>query len=69
VTGGAGARYDDIGRSYARTRQEDPRVAAAIHEALGTGRSLVNVGAGSGSYGHLRTQAAYDGGYRLAIAD
>lgn len=47
---GAGARYDEIGRSYARTRQEDPRVADAIHDALGAGASLVNVGAGSGSY-------------------
>lgn len=47
---GAGVRYDEIGRSYTRTRQEDPRVAAAIHDALGHGRSLVNVGAGSGSY-------------------
>lgn len=47
---GPGARYDEIGRSYGRTRQEDPRVAAAIHDALGAGRSLVNVGAGSGSY-------------------
>lgn len=47
---GPGARYDEIGRSYGRTRQEDPRVAAAIHDALGPGRSLVNVGAGSGSY-------------------
>lgn len=47
---GAGVRYDEIGRSYTRTRQEDPRVAAAIHDALGPGRSLVNVGAGAGSY-------------------
>jgi SAM-dependent methyltransferase len=44
-----GSRYDDIGRSYARTRREDPRIAAPIHSALGTG-SVVNVGAGSGNY-------------------
>ena len=47
---GAGVRYDDIGRSYTRTRQEDPRVAAVIHDALGDARSLVNIGAGAGSY-------------------
>ncbi len=46
---GAGDRYDDIGRSYARTRREDPRIAAQIHSALGMG-SVVNVGAGSGNY-------------------
>jgi SAM-dependent methyltransferase len=47
---GAGDRYDVIGRSYSRTRREDPRIAAAIHAALGDARSIVNVGAGSGSY-------------------
>lgn len=46
----AGERYDQIGQSYARTRQEDPRIAVAIHACLGAGRSVVNVGAGSGSY-------------------
>lgn len=44
-----GERYDVIGRSYARTRREDPRIAAQIHAALGPG-SLVNVGAGAGNY-------------------
>lgn len=47
---GAGDRYDAIGRSYARTRREDPRVAAAIHECLGPARTVVNIGAGSGNY-------------------
>jgi SAM-dependent methyltransferase len=42
--------YDDIGRSYAATRGEDPRIAARIHAALGDARSVVNVGAGTGSY-------------------
>ena len=45
----AGGRYDAIGTSYAKTRREDPRIAAAIHSALGDG-SVVNVGAGSGNY-------------------
>jgi SAM-dependent methyltransferase len=44
------ARYDAIGGGYAGTRREDPRIAARIHEALGQARTLVNVGAGTGSY-------------------
>lgn len=47
---GAGDRYDVIGQSYAATRREDPRVAAQVHAALGDARSVVNVGAGAGSY-------------------
>jgi SAM-dependent methyltransferase len=43
-------RYETIGRSYAATRREDPRIARRIHEALGDARSAVNVGAGTGSY-------------------
>src|SRR5205085_5954522 len=49
--GGAGlTRYDAIGLEYAATRREDPRIAALIHEALGPARTVVNVGAGTGSY-------------------
>lgn len=48
---GAGRHlYDEIGRSYTKTRREDPRVAAAIHSCLGTATTIVNVGAGAGSY-------------------
>jgi SAM-dependent methyltransferase len=47
---GAGRRYDEIGVTYSSTRQEDPRVADAIHACFGTARSVVNVGAGSGNY-------------------
>lgn len=43
-------RYDDIGRTYTRTRGEDPRIAAAIRRALGDARAVVNVGAGAGAY-------------------
>ena len=43
-------RYDRIGHQYARTRREDPRFAAAIRRALGDARTVVNVGAGAGSY-------------------
>src|SRR5437763_7238209 len=44
------ARYDVIGAGYAATRREDPRIAALIQEALGPARTVVNVGAGAGSY-------------------
>ena len=44
------ARYDEIGAGYSATRREDPRIAALIHDALGDARTVVNVGAGSGSY-------------------
>ncbi len=43
-------RYETIGRGYARTRREDPRLRAHIHAALGDARSVVNVGAGAGAY-------------------
>jgi SAM-dependent methyltransferase len=42
--------YNRIGREYTHTRQPDPRIAALISEALGDIRSVVNVGAGAGSY-------------------
>jgi SAM-dependent methyltransferase len=42
--------YDQIGREYGATRREDPRIANAIHAALGDARSVVNVGAGTGAY-------------------
>jgi SAM-dependent methyltransferase len=43
-------RYDRIGVGYARSRQEDPALARTIHAALGDAESVVNVGAGAGSY-------------------
>ena len=42
--------YDRIGIAYSTTRQPDPRIAAAIRDALGDALSVVNVGAGTGSY-------------------
>ena len=42
--------YDVIGRTYTATRATDPRLAASIWEALGDARTVVNVGAGTGSY-------------------
>ncbi|MFL5845176.1 MAG: class I SAM-dependent methyltransferase [Solirubrobacteraceae bacterium] len=43
-------RYERIGVGYARTRREDPALRAQIHAALGDARTIVNVGAGAGSY-------------------
>jgi SAM-dependent methyltransferase len=43
-------RYEHIGLGYARTRREDPRLAERIHRGLGDARTVVNVGAGAGSY-------------------
>ena len=42
--------YDAIGTGYRELRRADPRLAAGILEALGTARSVINVGAGAGSY-------------------
>lgn len=42
--------YDDIGVAYGSTRREDPRLRRGILEALGDVESVVNVGAGLGSY-------------------
>jgi SAM-dependent methyltransferase len=44
------ARYDRIGRTYTATRATDPRIAARIWAALGDAGTVVNVGAGTGSY-------------------
>lgn len=44
------ALYDSIGLNYAELRRPDPRIAAIIHAALGDALSVVNVGAGTGSY-------------------
>jgi SAM-dependent methyltransferase len=43
-------RYDSIGVGYARVRREDPELRARIVLALGDARTVVNVGAGAGSY-------------------
>ena len=49
--GSAGdADYGVIGKGYARIRQPDPRIARQFHAALGDARTVLNVGAGAGSY-------------------
>jgi SAM-dependent methyltransferase len=42
--------YDTIGATYSVTRRTDPRIAAQIWAALGDALTVVNVGAGTGSY-------------------
>lgn len=49
--GSAGdADYGRIGGGYVGYRQPDPRIARAIRSALGDAKTVVNVGAGAGSY-------------------
>jgi SAM-dependent methyltransferase len=42
--------YDFIGATYTVTRRTEPRIAERIWAALGDARTVVNVGAGTGSY-------------------
>ena len=42
--------YDTIGTTYTVTRRTEPRIAAQIWAALGDARTVLNVGAGTGSY-------------------
>jgi SAM-dependent methyltransferase len=48
--------YDTIGVTYTVTRRTDPRVAAQIWAALEDARTVLNVGAGTGSYEPLDRQ-------------
>jgi SAM-dependent methyltransferase len=42
--------YDSIGATYTVTRRTEPRLAARVWTALGDARTVLNVGAGTGSY-------------------
>ena len=42
--------YDTIGATYTITRRTEPRIAAQVWAALGDARTVLNVGAGTGSY-------------------
>jgi SAM-dependent methyltransferase len=44
------SEYDASRAAYAATRRPDPHISAVIERALGGARSVVNVGAGAGSY-------------------
>jgi len=49
--GSAGdANYAAIGMGYSSYRQPEPKIAAHIEHALGRARSVLNIGAGAGSY-------------------
>jgi SAM-dependent methyltransferase len=49
--GSAGdADYGQVGGAYSQYRRPDPRLAARIVDALGGARTILNVGAGAGSY-------------------
>jgi hypothetical protein len=42
--------YGRHGQGYANKRRTDPRIASWVHKALGDARTVLNVGAGAGSY-------------------
>lgn len=42
--------YDQLGQKYAGHRQTDPRIAAYVNQALDAAQTILNVGAGAGSY-------------------
>jgi SAM-dependent methyltransferase len=44
------ASYDQLGLGYNRVRRADPRIAARVEAGLGDARTVLNVGAGAGSY-------------------
>ena len=45
-----GQLYDAIGATYTVTRRTEPRIAQQVWAALGDARTVLNVGAGTGSY-------------------
>ena len=42
--------YERYGHGYTAQRRTDPRIAALVHQALGDAQTVLNVGAGAGSY-------------------
>lgn len=52
--------YDRIGATYRNTRRPDPRIASQVRDALATMGTVVNVGAGTGSYEPGQTVAAIE---------
>lgn len=50
ISSSAGGLYNRIGHGYAARRRPDPRIERRIWEALGDARTVLNVGAGAGSY-------------------
>jgi SAM-dependent methyltransferase len=58
--GGAGRLYDVIGQTYVATRRADPRIGAVIVAGLADAATVVNIGAGSGSYEPPQTVLAIE---------
>ncbi|MER8156443.1 hypothetical protein [Streptomyces sp. NPDC094472] len=54
------ATYNSIGATYADTRRPDPRIADRIYQALGGAGTVINVGAGTGSYQPSHTVVAVE---------
>lgn len=54
------ATYNSIGATYAQTRRPDLRIAATIRRALGGAATVINVGAGTGSYEPPETVVAVE---------
>lgn len=52
--------YDRIGATYRSTRRPDPRIGSQVNAALATMGTVVNVGAGTGSYEPVQTVAAVE---------
>jgi hypothetical protein len=52
--------YDRIGATYRSTRRPDPRIASQVHSALDSMGTIINVGAGAGSYEPANTVAAIE---------
>jgi SAM-dependent methyltransferase len=49
-TMGGDVDYETTGHGYAARRRPDPRIAALVHRGLGDAATVLNVGAGAGSY-------------------
>jgi hypothetical protein len=47
---GGSIDYDRYAPAYSGNRRADPRIAVRVHAALGSSRTVVNIGAGTGSY-------------------
>ncbi|MET7485943.1 methyltransferase domain-containing protein [Streptomyces sp. NPDC005538] len=52
--------YNSIGATYSYVRRPDPRIAGAIRKALGDAGTVINVGAGAGSYEPPQTVLAVE---------
>jgi SAM-dependent methyltransferase len=54
------ALYDELGRTYSSTRRPDPRVGARIAAVLSGSATVINIGAGTGSYEPPQTVVAIE---------